>query len=281
MNKNLENIIEAILFVSGDGIEREAIFNKLEVSEEEFNAAIYNLQQKYDKPSGINLINYENKLQICSNSDYAVEVAKVLNPIKERRLSKAMLEVIAIIAYKQPVTRLDVENIRGVNSDYAIQTLIKHNLIEVVGRKDTIGKPMLFGTTDEFLKRFELTSLEKLPNYEDLLESIAIINEPEQDTLYDEFEVEEDEVEEDKSLDVIKNNVEAEVNIKEENLTDSNTELVPENFETDTLEYEEGFEFKEEEIPDFLKEEDDLERVEDSIKDTLAKLNAVNKAVGN
>jgi len=193
---NLKGILEAILFVSGDAIEKEDILNKLNISEEELEKAIQELQEKYNGASGIHLLSFNHKLQLCSNSDYAEEVAEVLNPIRERKLSRAMLETMAIIAYKQPITRLEVENIRGVNSDYALQNLLKHNLIEVVGRKDVLGKPMLFGTTDEFLKRFELNNLTQLPDYEDLMKTISVIHE--RPTLYDEFEIpEEDHAEKD------------------------------------------------------------------------------------
>jgi len=98
------------------------------------------------------------------------------------------LETIAIIAYKQPVTRLEIEEIRGVNSDYAINVLLEHKLIEIVGRKDTVGKPSLFGTTDEFLKRFDISSVSDLPKYEDLMAQIEKIRETYSDSLFNRFE---------------------------------------------------------------------------------------------
>lgn len=118
----------------------------------------------------------------------------MLNPIRERDLSNAALETIAIIAYRQPVTRLDIEQIRGVNSEYTVQMLLKHNLIEVVGRKDAPGKPLEFGTTDEFLKRFQLESVSDLPDYETLLESIKVIGGGETNkSIYNEFEIPDEE----------------------------------------------------------------------------------------
>ena len=113
-------------------------------------------------------------------------------------MSTAALETVAIVAYKQPVTRLEIEQIRGVNCDYAVQVLLKHNLIEVVGRKDVVGKPLLFGTTDMFLKRFQIESIEQLPDYEQLLASIKVLEEgnaakPEEVSLYNEFELPEEE----------------------------------------------------------------------------------------
>ena len=102
------------------------------------------------------------------------------------------METVAIVAYKQPVTRIDIENIRGVNCDYAIQLLQANNLIEVVGRKDTVGKPVLFGTTENFLKRFELNSLEDLPNYNELLDRIRVIH-SDGESLYREFKIPDEE----------------------------------------------------------------------------------------
>ena len=188
---DLENKLEALLFVSGDGVEISEIIEKWQVTDKALEKAFENLKERFNENFGIKIIKYRNKLQLCSNPTYADDISSVLNPIRERNLSKATLETIAIIAYKQPITRLDIEEIRGVNSDYAIQTLLKHNLIEVVGRKDAIGKPLLFGTTDEFLKRFDLENLDNLPNYDDLLNSIQVINE--QKTLYNEFEIPDEE----------------------------------------------------------------------------------------
>lgn len=205
----LENKLEALLFVSGDGVEISEIIEKWQVTDKQIDKAFENLKERYNENFGIKIIKFRNKLQLCSNSVYADEISEVLNPIRERNLSRATLETIAIIAYKQPITRLDIEQIRGVNSDYAIQTLLKHNLIEVVGRKDAIGKPLLFGTTDEFLKRFNLEDLNNLPNYDELIASIQVLNE--QKTLYNEFDIpEEDENSEltDDEIDILKENAE-------------------------------------------------------------------------
>ena len=142
------------------------------------------------------MLTYNGKVQFASNPEHSDVVACVLNPIRERDLSSAALETIAIIAYRQPVTRLDIEQIRGVNSEYTVQMLLKNNLIEVVGRKEAPGKPLLFGTTDEFLKRFRLEKLSDLPDYETLLESIKIIGgaSDESKSIYNEFEIPEEEV---------------------------------------------------------------------------------------
>ena len=173
--EKLTNIIESILFVSGNAVAVSDISAHLECTDKEVLSAAKELQKKYSDPCGVNLLIFNNKLQFASNPKYADDVAVVLNPIKERELSKSMLEVAAIIAYKQPVTRLDLEEIRG-NSEYAIQNLLKLGVIEIVGRKDAVGRPVLFGTTDEFLKRFEISSLSDLPNYDELMSRIRTLN---------------------------------------------------------------------------------------------------------
>lgn len=173
-SETLANIIESVVFVSGTAIAAQDIADKLEVSERQVLDAAKKLQAKYNEKSGINLLIFNKKLQFSSNPKYADDVASVLNPIREKALSKTLLESAAIIAYKQPVTRLDLEEIRGVDSEYAIQTLLKLGIIEVVGRKDAIGRPVLFGTTDEFLKRFQISSLADLPDYDSLLAAINV-----------------------------------------------------------------------------------------------------------
>ena len=191
----LTNIIESILFVSGTQVAIADIAEKLEVNEKDILEAVKLLKEKYSANSGIQLLTFNKKLQFCSNPDYSEEVSSVLNPIKERELSKSMLEVAAIIAYKQPVTRIDLEEIRG-NSEYAVQKLLELGVIEPVGRKDAVGKPVLFGTTDKFLKRFQISSLDELPDYDELINKIQLIRgeDKEQDYLYHKDEYIEEEV---------------------------------------------------------------------------------------
>lgn len=175
--ETLASIIESILFVSGNEVAISDISDKLGVSDEEVLLTARELQKKYDlETSGINLLIFNNKLQFCSNPANGLSVETVLNPIKERELSKSMLETAAIIAYKQPVTRTELDQIRGVNSDYALQSLMKLEVVEVVGRKDAIGKPLLYGTTDKFLKRFQISSLDELPDINELMKKIRLMN---------------------------------------------------------------------------------------------------------
>jgi len=169
----MTEIIEAIIFSSGKGIGKKDISEKLpEFAKEDLEEAIKALRQKYGETSGVRLIIYNENLQLVSNAKYGETVADVLTPIKEKELSKTLLEVLSIVAYKQPVTRLDIEEIRGVSSDYAVSILQKIGMITEIGRKEAVGRPVLFGTTDEFLKRFELESLERLPGYDALLTKI-------------------------------------------------------------------------------------------------------------
>lgn len=178
---NLTSVIESILFVSGKEVEEAFIKEKLEVSDRQFNEAVSELMVKYGKDCGINLLRFNKKLQFATNPDNAKEVEAVLNPIKEKELTSAMLETLAIVAYKQPVTRLDIEDVRSKDCTYAVQTLMNLGLIQVVGRKETIGKPLLFGTTDDFLKRFSISDVTDLPDYETLFAKLqelsnAVVN---------------------------------------------------------------------------------------------------------
>ena len=195
--KDLKEIVLSILFVAGEGIERSFILQKLDITEKELDNVLEELKKEYCDNKGISLIFYKNKVQLASNPAYAEYISAVLNPIREKSLTRAALETLAIIAYKQPITKLEIEDIRRVNCDYAVQILVDQNMIEVVGRKDAVGKPLLFGTTEQFLKRFNLTDLAELPDYENLLERINIIESGEEnksDSLYNEFSLPEEEI---------------------------------------------------------------------------------------
>lgn len=229
-SEKLTNIIESIAFVSGNPIAIKDIAEKLEVEEKEIVSAVKKLQQKYSGDCGLQLLMFNKKIQFASNPEYADEVSSVLNPIKERELSRSMLEAAAIIAYKQPVTRMDLEEIRG-NSEYAVQKLLELKVIEPVGRKDAVGKPILYGTTDEFLKRFQISSLDELPDYEELLDRIAQIHGTVND---DDYLYSRDEYVEETSPSNVTEAVEK-IQKKEEDF-----ELPP---------------IEEEEVPDFLKDE--------------------------
>ena len=197
--KDLKEIILSILFVAGDGLDKEFILQKLEITPKELEEVIDEICKEYNNEKGIHVIKYKNKVQLASNPLYADYISEVLNPVREKSLTRAALETLAIIAYKQPITKLEIEDIRRVNCDYAVQILVDQNMIEVVGRKDAVGKPLLFGTTETFLKRFNLQDLAELPDYEQLLERIKVINQEEinaaqSDSLYNEFELKTEEL---------------------------------------------------------------------------------------
>ncbi|MBE5755522.1 MAG: SMC-Scp complex subunit ScpB [Clostridiales bacterium] len=186
--ENLESVIESVVFVAGEPVLISDLCVKFDVKQKQIEKAVQKLQEKYNAESGIQLLCFNNKLQFASNPKNVDAVSAVLNPIRQRNLTKATLETVAIIAYKQPVTRLEIEEIRGVNSDYAINILLEHKLIEVVGHKDAVGRPSLFGTTDEFLKRFDISAVGELPKYEDLMAQIEKIKENYSEALFNRFE---------------------------------------------------------------------------------------------
>lgn len=156
--------IEAILFASGDGVTLEELANALETDISEVKRQINELEDDYVKQQrGIRLAYVEDKIQLCSNPEYFSVISKAVQKPKEYKLSNVALETLAIIAYKQPVTKADVEQIRGVKSDYAINQLVEYKLVEERGRLQAPGKPLLFGTTEDFLRGFGLKSIEELP----------------------------------------------------------------------------------------------------------------------
>lgn len=174
--EKLTQIIEALIFASGKGIAKQDIITSMpEITVKQIDKSLAELREKYNNDSGILLITFNDKFQFCTNSAYGDKISEILLPLKEKELSKALLEVLSIIAYKQPITRAEIEDIRGLNSEYSVQMLSKLNLITVVGRKDAVGRPSLYATTDEFLKKFNLESIECLPEYSTLIDRIKVI----------------------------------------------------------------------------------------------------------
>ncbi|MCL2630610.1 MAG: SMC-Scp complex subunit ScpB [Firmicutes bacterium] len=167
--------IEAILFASGEGKPVTEIVEGLKYlyTPLEINEAIREVRERFSGDRGIILIEYNGKLQLQSNPRYGELLSEILKKTREREISKAVLTVLAIIAYKQPITRLEVEDIRGgVSPDYAISKLLEQDLIEPKGRKEALGNPILYGTSDEFLRKFGLVNLSELPDFELLMNKI-------------------------------------------------------------------------------------------------------------
>ncbi len=155
--------IEAMLFAAGDAVETEALKEVLNITQIEFNSALILLMERYSG-GGLQLLQFADKLQLSTRKEYSSHIERLLNPEKRKSLSQAALEVLSIIAYKQPVTRGDIEQIRGVKCDYTVSLLEARGLIRETGRRDSLGHPILFGTTDEFLKLVGISSLNELPS---------------------------------------------------------------------------------------------------------------------
>lgn len=167
----LKNIIEALIFASGNGLPIIKISESLkeDYTVVEVQSALDKLRSEYNNDRGILIIEADGILQFQTNPIYGGIISDILLETREREISKTLLQVLAIIAYKQPITKVEIEELRGVNSDYVIAMLIKLDLIDAVGRKETIGRPILYGTTLEFLRKFGIRSLSDLPDYDDLI----------------------------------------------------------------------------------------------------------------
>ena len=160
----LGHVIEAILFVAGEPVDVRELQRALEVSEEETSRAIDALDSDYSyHRRGICLKRFGQHIQLSALAEYAPFVERLLQPIQKQSLSQSALETLAVVAYRQPVTKLEIEAVRGVKCDYSVQSLVNKGLIVEVGRKETLGRPILYGTTDSFLSHFGLSSLEELP----------------------------------------------------------------------------------------------------------------------
>lgn len=162
--KKYEAIIEAILFTMGDAVEVEKIAQAIGHDVETTKKLINNLKDRYEaEERGINIIELENSYQMCTKTEMYEYLIKVASQPKRHVLTDVLLETLSIIAYKQPITRMEVERIRGVKCDHAVNKLIEYNLVTEVGRLDAPGRPLLFGTTEDFLRKFGVTSIDDLP----------------------------------------------------------------------------------------------------------------------
>lgn len=160
----LEGIIEAILFTMGDSVELSKIASAIGHDEETTRKVIHNMMDKYETDDrGIHIIELEDSFQMCTKPQMYEYLVKVAKQPRRYVLTDVQLETLSIIAYRQPVTKLEIEKIRGVKSDHAVNKLVEYDLVCEVGRLDAPGKPILFGTTEEFLRRFSIHSLEDLP----------------------------------------------------------------------------------------------------------------------
>lgn len=160
------HMIECLLFVAGDPVEIADLARVLEVSAEEMRTLLKEMEWTYrTEGRGIQLHVTDQTAQLISSREFIDAVEQLLQPEKTRSVSQSMLETLAVVAYRQPVTRADIEDVRGVRCEYAVSQLQKLGLIAAVGRRDTPGKPVLFGTTDKFLRQFGLHGVDELPDF--------------------------------------------------------------------------------------------------------------------
>ncbi|WP_094571507.1 SMC-Scp complex subunit ScpB [Mucilaginibacter xinganensis] len=181
---NIEQYIEALIFASEQSIRTEEIlyclqsaFNQ-DFSEDEINRCIQNITDKYnDKQFAIEIVKISNGYQFLTKKDYHQVISLLQAQRSKKKLSQAALETLAIIAYKQPVTKPDIEQIRGVNCDYSIQKLLEKELIAIVGKSEALGKPILYGTSSLFMDYFGINSISELPQMKDFTDNTVSIGE--------------------------------------------------------------------------------------------------------
>ena len=162
--KNYKSIIEAILFTMGESVELEKIASAIELDIKETRKIIQEMQEEMNSSDrGMTIMELDGSYQMCTKTEMYEYLIKIAKQPKKRVLTDVLLETLSIIAYKQPVTKLDIERIRGVSCDFAVNKLLQYDLIQELGRMDAPGRPMLFGTTEQFLRSFGVKSLDELP----------------------------------------------------------------------------------------------------------------------
>lgn len=162
--KRLQSEIEAILFTMGEAVDIERLAAAIEQDIGVTRKIVYNMMDEYNKEErGIQIIELENAFQMCTKSSTYEAVVRIAHVPKKHVLTDVLLETLSIIAYKQPITKVQIESIRGVKCDHAVNKLVEYELVCELGRLDAPGKPILFGTTEEFLRCFGVESIEELP----------------------------------------------------------------------------------------------------------------------
>ena len=162
--KREEAIVEAVLFTMGKSVELRQLAAALGTDTDRAEAAVRRLQSRYEaEKRGMQITQLEDSWQMATRAEYYENLIRVAATPKKQILTDVVLETLSIIAYKQPITKLEIEKIRGVKSDHAVNKLIEYNLVYEVGRLDVPGRPALFATTEEFLRRFGVGSTKELP----------------------------------------------------------------------------------------------------------------------
>lgn len=163
--REAKTILEAVLFAMGGSVELKALALAAEQDEETTRKLVHSLADDYDAEGrGMKIIELDGAFQMCTRPEYYENLIRVASQPKKYVLTDVLLETLSIIAYKQPVTKMQIEQIRGVKSDHAVNKLVEYNLVEEVGRLNVPGRPILFGTTEDFLRSFGVASLEELPS---------------------------------------------------------------------------------------------------------------------
>ncbi len=163
--KKIEGIVEAILFTMGESVELGKIASAIEHDENTTRKIIRQMMDKYDaEDRGIRIVELDGSYQMCTKTEMYEYLIRIAKQPKRYNLTDVQLETLSIVAYKQPVTKLEIEKIRGVKSDHAVNKLVEYGLVCEMGRMDVPGRPILFGTTEEFLRRFSVQSVEELPS---------------------------------------------------------------------------------------------------------------------
>jgi segregation and condensation protein B len=171
----LKAILEALIFASPDPLTPKAIYKLLDTEpKEDLKAALEELKKDYERPGGLQLVEVAGGYQIVTRPDLHEWVRRLFHERSTQKLSVQSLETLAVIAYKQPITALEVTEVRGVNTSGVLNTLLERHLIKIVGRKQVVGRPFLYATTKEFLIRFGLNDLSDLPKVEDMAEALGI-----------------------------------------------------------------------------------------------------------
>ena len=165
----MKGILEAILFTMGESVPLNRLAEVMEMDKDELYQVLTQMREDYQQESrGLTLIELEDAWQICTKIETYEYLRKLVSQPKKRSLTDVMLETLSIIAYKQPVTKQEIEAIRGVKCDFAVNKLVEYNLVKELGRKNTIGRPIVFGTTEEFLRCFGVSSIEDLPDIDEV-----------------------------------------------------------------------------------------------------------------
>jgi segregation and condensation protein B len=172
----MKSAFESMMFVWGDPLDVKIAANAMNIEGAEALEYFRELAQEYDEQErGIRVREVDGKFQFVTYEENYDYIRSIVTPAKERRLTQAALETLAIIAYKQPVTKGEIDSIRGIKSERVIEGLIKKGLIEERGRSNAVGRPILYGTTDLFLTNFDLTTIKELPQIEDIEEAIQYV----------------------------------------------------------------------------------------------------------